>query len=99
MTFSDISKDRRDKLIESYIAAGWVTKSGSKDTAIYTLNDVPAPAPDSDSESSGSSSESDAEMADDFQPPAPGQPFASMQFDSQGSGTDSDYEDKMSTGA
>ncbi|WP_327695927.1 eCIS core domain-containing protein [Streptomyces sp. NBC_00459] len=99
MTFSDISKDRRDKLIESYIAAGWVTKSGSKDTAIYTLNDVPAPAPDSDTESSGSSSESDAEMADDFQPPAPGQPFASMQFDSQGSGTDSDYEDKMSTGA
>nr|WP_251023219.1 DUF4157 domain-containing protein [Streptomyces sp. ISL-10] len=92
MTRKDIPKDRRDKQIESYIAAGWVTKAG----ATYTLHDVPAPAPDSDS---GSSSESDVEMSDGSQPPSPGQPFATIDFGSQGSASDSDYEDKMSTGS
>ncbi|MFJ8885962.1 DUF4157 domain-containing protein [Streptomyces sp. NPDC102402] len=92
MTRTDIPKDRRDKQIESYIAAGWVTKAGTT----YTLLDVPAPAPDSDS---GSSSESDAEMSDGSQPPSPGQPIATIDFGSQNSASDSDYEDKMSTGS
>lgn len=92
MTRTDIPKDRRDKQIEAYIAAGWVTLAGTT----YTLHDVPAPAPDSDTDS-GSSSESDVEMSDAFQPPSPGQPFASIDFGSQSSGADSDYEDRMST--
>jgi hypothetical protein len=89
MTRSDFPKDRRDKLIESYITAGWVTRNGSGKNAMYTLHDVPAPVSDSDSDSS---SESDMSMSDDSQPQSPGQPFAIIQFDSQGSSSDSDYD-------
>ena len=95
MTKSTFPKDRRDKLIKSYVDAGWVTKTGTGDNATYTLHDAPAPAPEPDSDIS-SSEESDVEMSDGSQPASPGQPFASMQFDSQGSGSDSDYEDRMS---
>lgn len=94
MTLSTFPKARRDKLIKSYIEEGWVTKSGSGKTATYTLGDVPDPATDSDL---GSSSQSDVEMSDGSQPASPGQPFASIQFDSQDSGSDLDYEDRMST--
>ncbi|WTE75028.1 DUF4157 domain-containing protein [Streptomyces sp. NBC_01615] len=96
MTRTNFPKDRRDKLINSYIDAGWVTKTGTGTTATYTLHDVPAPAPDSDV---SSSSESDVDMSDGSQLPSPGQPFGSIQFGSQGSGSDSDYEDRMSTDA
>ncbi|GEC07601.1 hypothetical protein SSP24_52560 [Streptomyces spinoverrucosus] len=97
MTRSTFSKDRRDKLIDSYVSAGWVTKSGTGATATYTLDDVPAPAPDSDV---SSSSESDVEMSDDSQLPSPGQPFASIQYGSQSSDSDPDWEDdRMSTGS
>ncbi|MFD6173001.1 eCIS core domain-containing protein [Streptomyces coeruleorubidus] len=89
MSRSDIPKDRRDKLIASYIATGWVTKTGAGPATTYTLHDVPAPASDSDSESS---SDSDVAMSDGSQPSSPGQPFATIQFDSQGSSSDSDYD-------
>ena len=98
MTRSDFPKDRRDKLINSYIAAGWVTRNGTGPTATYTLDDVPAPAPDSDM-SSSSGSESDVEMSDGSQLPSPGQPFATIQYGSQGSSSDEDFEDRMSTGS
>nr|WP_234312111.1 DUF4157 domain-containing protein [Streptomyces griseus] len=91
MTRSDIPKERRDKLIASYIATGWVTKNGAGPTTTYTLHDVPAPVYDSDTDSS---SESDVAMSDgsQSQSQSPGQPFATLQFDSQGSGSDSDYD-------
>jgi hypothetical protein len=99
MTRSSFPKDRRDKLIESYITAGWVTRTGSGKNAEYTLHDVPAPAPDSDSESSSeSSSDSDVEMSDVSQVSSPGQPFASIQYGSQSSSSDEDW-DAMSTGS
>lgn len=97
MTRSDFPKERRDKLIQSYVDAGWVTRNGTGDTATYTLGDVPAPAPDSDTESSSASSDSDVPMSDGSQPSSPGQPFASIQFDSQGSSSDGDYQDRMDT--
>jgi hypothetical protein len=92
MTLSTFPKDRRDKLIKSYVDAGWVTKSGTGDNATYTLHDPPAPAPDSDT---SSGSESDIDMSDGSQQSSPGQPFATIQF-SQGS-SDSEYEDQMAT--
>ncbi|WP_203690132.1 DUF4157 domain-containing protein [Streptomyces sp. SID12488] len=97
MSKSTFPKDRRDKLIKSYVDAGWVTKSGTGANVTYTLHDAPPPAPEPDSDIS-SSDGSDVEMSDGSQQAAPGQPFASIQFgsQSQGSGTDSDYEDKMS---
>ncbi|MET8578533.1 DUF4157 domain-containing protein [Streptomyces sp. NPDC005012] len=99
MTRSSFPKERRDKLIESYITAGWVTRTGSGKNAEYTLHDVPAPAPDSDSESgSDSSSDSDVEMSDASQVSSPGQPFASIQYGSQSSSSDEDW-DAMSTGS
>ncbi|MDX3452707.1 DUF4157 domain-containing protein [Streptomyces sp. ME02-8801-2C] len=97
MTRSDFPKERRDKLIESYITAGWVTRSGSGATATYTLNDVPAPAADSDTDSS---SGSDTDMLDASAPASPGQPFMSIDFGSQGSNSDPEWEeDRMSTGS
>ncbi|WP_244204618.1 DUF4157 domain-containing protein [Streptomyces africanus] len=97
MSRSDFPKDRRDKLIQSYVDAGWVTRNGTGDTATYTLGDAPAPAPDSDTESSSASSDSDVAMSDGSQPSSPGQPFATIQFGSQGSSSDGDYEDRMDT--
>lgn len=97
MTRSSFPKERRDKLISSYIDAGWVTKSGTGAAATYTLHDVQVPVFDSDTDT-GSSSDSDVDMSDGSQP-APGQPFLTMRFDSQGSGSDSDYDDAMSTGS
>ncbi|MGW0931113.1 eCIS core domain-containing protein [Streptomyces sp. NPDC002644] len=99
MTRSSFPKERRDKLIESYIRAGWVTRTGSGKNAEYTLHDVPAPAPDSDSESSSDSSgDSDVEMSDASQMSSSGQPFASIQYGSQSSSSDEDW-DAMSTGS
>jgi len=94
MTKSTFPKDRRDKLIKSYVDAGWVTKTGTGPSATYTLHDAPAPAPEPDSDVS-SSGESDVEMSDGSQMSAPGQPFASIQFGSQSS-SDSDFDDRMS---
>ncbi|WP_320781478.1 DUF4157 domain-containing protein [Streptomyces sp. CRN 30] len=99
MTRSTFPKDRRDKLIQSYVDAGWVTRSGTGASATYTLGDVPAPAADSDTESSSQSSDSDEVMSDGSQQASPGQPFATIQFDSQGSSSDEDYEDRMSIGS
>ncbi|MCX5055565.1 MULTISPECIES: DUF4157 domain-containing protein [unclassified Streptomyces] len=97
MKLGDFPKDRRDKLIEAYVDGGWVTKSGTGDNATYTLGDPPAPALDSDTESSSQSSDSDVDMSDGSQPTSPGQPFATIQFGSQGSSSDGDWEDRMDT--
>ncbi|GHE12578.1 eCIS core domain-containing protein [Streptomyces alanosinicus] len=96
MTRSDIPKDRRTKLIEAYIKAGWVTKGGSGAAATYTLKDAPEPV-FSDVESS-SDSDSDVQMSDGSQ--SPGQLFATIDYGSQDdSSQDPDYEDRMSTGS
>ncbi|KUN09290.1 hypothetical protein AQI95_05525 [Streptomyces yokosukanensis] len=96
MTRSDIPKDRRTKLIESYIKAGWVTKGGSGAAATYTLKD--APEPDFSDVESSSESGSDVEMSDGSQ--SPGQEFATIDFGSQDdSSQDLDYDDRMSTGS
>lgn len=97
MKLGDFPKDRRDKLIEAYVDGDWVTKSGTGDNATYTLGDPPAPALDSDTESSSQSSDSDVDMSDGSQPTSPGQPFATIQFGSQGSSSDGDWEDRMDT--
>ncbi|MFP8885380.1 eCIS core domain-containing protein [Streptomyces mangrovi] len=93
MSRSTFPKNRRDKLIQSYVDAGWVTKTGTGKSATYTLDDVPAPASDSDLDSG---SESDDAMSIDSRQSSPGQPFGTIRFDSQSSDSDSDYEDRMS---
>lgn len=93
MSRSTFPKNRRDKLIQSYVDAGWVTKTGTGKSATYTLDDVPAPASDSDLDSG---SESDDVMSIDSRQSSPGQPFGTIRFDSQSSDSDSDYEDRMS---
>nr|WP_257585954.1 MULTISPECIES: DUF4157 domain-containing protein [unclassified Streptomyces] len=98
MTLSTFSKDRRRKLIDSYVDVGLVTVNGSGSTATYTLQDPPAPASDSDTDSS---SQSDMDVSDASQQASQGEPFATVQFDSQGSNSDPDYsdDDRMSTGS
>lgn len=88
---SDFPKERRERLIEDYLDAGFVTFANKT----YTLHDAPTPPDDTSSESESASDSGDA-MDLDSQP-SPGQPFATIDFGSQSSSSDPEWEDRMST--
>ncbi|WDM16655.1 DUF4157 domain-containing protein [Streptomyces lavenduligriseus] len=102
MSKSDIPKKNRDKLIQEYVKAGWVTKKGSGQSAEYTLHDAPLDVA-SDSESDSESSQQTDVSMTDAPSPSQHQLIMSMTFDSQGSSSDPDYspshsdDDAMST--
>ncbi|WP_436960460.1 DNA/RNA non-specific endonuclease [Streptomyces sp. SudanB182_2057] len=105
MSKSDIPKKRRNKQIERYVKAGWVTKKGSGKTAEYTLHDAPLDVA-SDSESDSQNSQQTDVSMTNAPSPSQHQHIVSMTFDSEGSGSDPDYspslsddDDAMSTGS